>query len=157
MTYHVKKMMKPQWRFRIQTTTSDSTSFISCSALLICSGVPMSSTNRVGEFGSASISLVTWILAPDWSWRYLIVSPPLPIMTPTLPFGISIFLLEPWYAYEIGIAAGAPPRWELDSRGFWPRSAFTQHAQLTKTRTYPTQSQSTLLKMLELNQAYYTW
>jgi len=94
-----------------QLPTSARTSLINCSALAICSGVPISSTILVGELGSASISRVTWIFAPDWSWRYLIVSPPLPMITPTLPWGISIFLLEPepprYEPYETGIDEGA--------------------------------------------------
>jgi len=52
------------------------------------------------HFGSTSLSLVTWIFAPDLSWRYLIVFLGFPIITTTLPFGISIFLLVPWYPYE---------------------------------------------------------
>jgi hypothetical protein len=118
------------------SNTSARTSLINCSALLIWSGLPESSTDLVGAPGSASWSLVTWIFAPDWSWIYLIVSPAFPIITPTysklttvpvegntnitlldilsyttinsvtenelnkkltLPFGISIFLLVPWY------------------------------------------------------------
>ena len=67
----------------VTSNTSARTSLISCSALLICSGVPESSTDLVCAPGSASLSLVTWIFAPDWSWRYLIVSPAFPIITPT--------------------------------------------------------------------------
>lgn len=94
--------------------TSWRTSLINCSALAICSEVPMSSTILFGEFGSASTSRVTWILAPDWSWRYFMVSPPLPMITPTLIFGISIFLLVPWkLPYERGIDEGSEPE-----RGF---------------------------------------
>jgi len=81
----------------VTSNTSARTSLISCSALLICSRVPESSTGLVCAPGSASLSLVTWIFSPDWSWRYLIVSPAFPIITPTLPFHISIFLLVPWY------------------------------------------------------------
>ena len=55
----------------------------SCSALLICSGVPESSTGLVCAPGSASLSLVTWIFAPDLSWRYLIVFLGFPIITTT--------------------------------------------------------------------------
>lgn len=105
--------------------TSAMTSLISCSALLICSDVPVKSTSLVRELRSASESLVIWILAPDWSCSCFIVSPPFPIITPTwktelpkqiqfhqhyamkkvrgaarnqqstFPFGIVIFLLVP--------------------------------------------------------------
>ena len=79
MIYSKKKQNKSCGR----NNTSARTSLISCSALLICSGVPESSTDLVCAPGSASLSLVTWIFAPDWSWRYLIVSPAFPIITPT--------------------------------------------------------------------------
>ena len=67
----------------VTSNTSARTSLISCSALLICSRVPESSTGLVCAPGSASLSLVTWIFSPDWSWRYLIVSPAFPIITTT--------------------------------------------------------------------------
>jgi len=43
----------------VTSNTSARTSLISCSALLICSGVPESSADLVGAPGSASLSPVT--------------------------------------------------------------------------------------------------
>lgn len=82
LIWYMQKMQN-QKPVSITSNTSARTSLISCSALSICSGVPESSTGLVCAPGSASLSLVTWILAPDWSWRYLIVSPAFPIITPT--------------------------------------------------------------------------
>lgn len=63
--------------------TSAITSFINFSALVMFSKVPISSTGLEIERGSASASLTIWILAPELSCRDLIVSPALPIRTPT--------------------------------------------------------------------------
>lgn len=94
-------IIKIEWspsfcKVKTMRQTSARTSLMSFSAEAMESGVPISSTILLWELGSASISRVTWILAPDCNWRYLMVSPPLPIMTPTLPLGISIFLIVPW-------------------------------------------------------------
>lgn len=78
-----EKCRTKQKAVSIMSNTSARTSLINCSALLICSGLPESSTCLVSAPGSASWSLVTWIFAPDWSWIYLIVSPAFPMITPT--------------------------------------------------------------------------
>ena len=78
-----KRCRTKQKAVSINSNTSARTSLINCSALLICSGVPESSTGLVCAPGSASLSLVTCIFAPDWSWRHLIVSPAFPMITPT--------------------------------------------------------------------------
>lgn len=81
--WNSKKINAVKKKSRNISFTSAITSLISCSALLICSDVPVNSTSLVRELGSASESLVIWILAPDWACSCFIVSPSFPIITPT--------------------------------------------------------------------------
>lgn len=68
---------------RQQNPASAITSLINLSALFILSKVPTSSKGLEVDRGSASASLTIWILAPELSCRDRIVSPALPIRTPT--------------------------------------------------------------------------